>query len=342
VDEAHRSQTASALPGTSTQAVAWREDAPAVLEELAKDPELWTAGYWSLRGVEPRPVVVDANVLRGEILRVVRCGGKTFLLTLAAVEWLRIFAATHVIDEVSEHLPEWAVDGNVALADAARVWRDEFAPLITRADLDVRWLSAGEQERVAALALPVTGDPDDVPTAVAALALRAALLSTDKKVLRAVYGDDFNLDRHKRYATALRSGGLSALVDRQGRGARVMVNVAGLGVAQLAAMVRRSPMTWWSAAAVAVPAVVVLRGPGRQHARKALARIGGALAAAAQHVTALVELRVEFRAAFDALAVPISDPGKAPLPPEAVQDRDRALAALWEAAPGVTVHPDPA
>jgi hypothetical protein len=59
--------------------------------------------------LRPPPVVVDANVLRNDILRACR----TVLSTAANAGLLRLFCAEHVYLEVIEHSGDWTGGGPV-------------------------------------------------------------------------------------------------------------------------------------------------------------------------------------------------------------------------------------
>jgi hypothetical protein len=54
------------------------------------------------------PVVLDANVIRSEVLRMARTENRTILASAAGYGVLRPFCARHVVQEVNEHCREWA------------------------------------------------------------------------------------------------------------------------------------------------------------------------------------------------------------------------------------------
>ena len=74
--------------------------------------------------------MVDANVLRNDILRACRTGQRTVLVTAANAGLLRLFCARHVYDEVIEHSGDWTVGGLVTRDAFLRRWLLEYLPLI--------------------------------------------------------------------------------------------------------------------------------------------------------------------------------------------------------------------
>lgn len=163
---------------------------------------------------ERRPLVVDANVFYGEVLRLARDPGDTKLLTLARLGFLHVLVAQHVADEVDEHLEEWSRARGLSYETALHRWTDDLRPIITVVDLPISHvvdlLTTAETERVTVLAEShrrSEGDGDDVPTAVLALILQAPLLSKDAAPLRAVYGTETGRDLHADYLKALTAGG---------------------------------------------------------------------------------------------------------------------------------------
>jgi hypothetical protein len=78
-----------------------------------------------------RPLVIDANMLYGEILRLARVPGETKLLTLAKLGFLHVLVAAHVADEVDEHLEEWCLRRGLDHAVAHERWTNELRPMVT-------------------------------------------------------------------------------------------------------------------------------------------------------------------------------------------------------------------
>jgi predicted nucleic acid-binding protein len=123
-----------------------------------------------------RPVVIDANWLHDDVLRVCRSGRPTVLVTCATEDYLRPFVAPHVMLEVEEHTHEWSTRGRVPVALFAKVWRDTYWPLLRIAEPDLGLLTAAERVRIETLQAV---DPDDVPSVTLAILLRAPYISTD-------------------------------------------------------------------------------------------------------------------------------------------------------------------
>lgn len=154
------------------------------------------------------PIVVDANVIRSEIIRMARTGIRTILASAASYGVLRLYCARHVIQEIDRHCDEWAVQAGLDPQRVRAVWQETHMRLIRWVDLPpVPLYSQQEISRLRVLAHKTTGDPDDLPTAVLALLLDAPLLSKDKKPLVAVYGEDFDYDAHTEWLDNLRAGG---------------------------------------------------------------------------------------------------------------------------------------
>ncbi|WP_423783048.1 hypothetical protein [Ferrimicrobium acidiphilum] len=59
------------------------------------------------------PIVVDANVLRNDILYSCRNDRRTSLVVATNAGFLRMFCAEHVIEEVDEHSQRWAREGGI-------------------------------------------------------------------------------------------------------------------------------------------------------------------------------------------------------------------------------------
>lgn len=159
--------------------------------------------------LHPPPVVLDANRLRSDILRACRTGQRTVLVNAANGGLLRLFCAQHVVDEVAKHSGKWTEGGPVSRTEFLRTWLLEYLPLIRVVrpnEGHLALLGPEEAARIRRLAMP-DQDPDDVPSAILALLLRAFYLSNDRKALRAVYGDDFDLADHAQWVDVLKAGG---------------------------------------------------------------------------------------------------------------------------------------
>lgn len=176
----------------------------------------------------PRPVIVDANRIRGELKRLARGSEATAMVSLSQAGFLHLFAAQHVLDEVDEHLPEWADAIGTPLTDLERAWGMVLRPLITHVAFTSELLTPEEAARIEVLARPEpVGDPDDVPTAIAAMVLHAPLISGDAKPLRAVYGEEMDRDQHDAYVSALMAGGQVLAMSSWGYSLTMLTRIAG-------------------------------------------------------------------------------------------------------------------
>jgi predicted nucleic acid-binding protein len=187
--------------------------------------------------LRPPPVVVDANVLRNDILHACRTGQRTVLVTAANAGLLRLFCAEHVYREVIEHSGDWTAAGPVTREAFLRRWLLEYLPLMRVVPIgegQLAWLDPAELARIRHLAEP-RQDPDDVPSAVLALLLEAFFLSEDGKPLRAVYGDA-DLAGHREWVNILKAGGDAGEL---GKTFTLAVNLAALAGHGLASGARR-------------------------------------------------------------------------------------------------------
>lgn len=196
--------------------------------------------------LRPPPVVVDANVLRNDILRACRTGQRTVLATAANAGLLRLFCAQHVYDEVIEHADDWTASGTVTRDAFLRRWLLEYLPLIRIVPVgegQLAWLSPAELARIRHLARP-DQDPDDVPSAVLALLLEAFFLSEDRKPLHAVYGDAYPAGRHQEWVSILKAGGDAGELGKTLTLAVNLTALAGHGVASGARRLAAATSPW--------------------------------------------------------------------------------------------------
>lgn len=99
--------------------------------------------------LRPPPVVVDANVLRNDILYACRTGRRTVLVTAAKAGFLRLFCAEQAYEEVIEHSSDWATDGQVTRDAFLRRWLLEYLPLIRVVQIGeghLAWLSPANRQ----------------------------------------------------------------------------------------------------------------------------------------------------------------------------------------------------
>jgi predicted nucleic acid-binding protein len=208
--------------------------------------------------LRPPPVVVDANILRNDILRACRTGRRTVLVTAANAGLVRLFCAEHVYREVIEHSGGWTAEGPVGRDAFLRRWLLEYLPLMRVVPVGeghLAWLAPAELARIRHLAEPGQ-DPDDVPSAALALLLEAFFLSEDRKPLRAVYGNAYPAGRHREWVSILKAGGDAGELEKT---LTLAINLSGLAAQGVTAGARRiaaatSPwvlvaaglgMTWW-------------------------------------------------------------------------------------------------
>ena len=200
--------------------------------------------------LRPPPVVVDANVLRNDILRACRTGQRTVLVTAANAGLLRLFCAEHVYREVIEHSGDWTAGAPVTRDAFLRKWLLEYLPLIRVVPIEeghLSWLDPVELARIRHLAQP-SQDSDDVPSAVLALLLEAFFLSEDGDPLRAVYG--VVPPRHREWVSILKAGGDAGEL---GKTFTLAVNLTALAGHGLASAARR-------VAAATSPSLLVTAG----------------------------------------------------------------------------------
>jgi predicted nucleic acid-binding protein len=247
--------------------------------------------------LRPPPVVVDANILRNDILRACRTGQRTVLVTAANAGLMRLFCAEHVYREVAEHAGDWTVDGPVTRTDFLRRWIAEYLPLIrivTIGEGHLGWLTPAELARVQHLARP-DQDPDDVPSATLALLMQAFFLSGDRKALRAVYGDA-DLSEHSQWVSILKAGGDAGELSKLFTLTVNLITVAGQGLIGGARRLADATSPWLLVGAGFALAVWYAWAPARTRQRVAAAG-RAVLMSAAGAVTVYEEVRQRFERA---------------------------------------------
>ena len=176
------------------------------------------------------PVVPDTNILRADLIYACRNSVRTVLVNAANAQFLRLYCAQHVVDEISEHSLEWACREGVSHDDFMRRWEHEYLPLIRVVPViaaDKRLLTPAESKRIAVLE---DEDKDDVPSAILALLLGAYYLSKDKAALKAVYGDAADLVKHDKWLEILKAGGNAGELGMMLNASLTVVGLAGYGV----------------------------------------------------------------------------------------------------------------
>jgi hypothetical protein len=199
---------------------------------------------WGLLAAGVPPVVADANPLRNDILRACRTG-RTVLITAANVGAIRLFTASHVIDEVHRHGSRWAREsGDVSPSQLWTRWREEYLPLLRVIDnrhLSVDLLDHEERGRLSRLA---NVDHGDVPSVILSLVLGAFFLSEDHAAVRAVYGENVDLEAHRGWLSLLRSSGDAGELGKMVFAASMLPTIAGGGVIEAGRWVSRKLSPW--------------------------------------------------------------------------------------------------
>ena len=280
------------------------------------DPEGAFPGDILLR---PPPIVIDANVLRNDIRRACRTGQRTVLVTAANAGLLRLFCAEHVYQEVIGHTGDWTADGQVSHEAFLRRWLLEYLPLIRVVPVGeghLAWLAPAELARVRHLAQPGQ-DSDDVPSAVLALLLEAFFLSSDRKPLRAVYGDA-DLSSHREWVSILKAGGDAGQLGKTFTLAANITALAGHGLASGARRIAAATSPWVLVAAGVGAAWWYLNRPASTRQRAASAA-GSLLTGVLGAAIAYQEVQDQFTSA--APKIPGWASLAASLPPAAVLGR---------------------
>jgi predicted nucleic acid-binding protein len=192
---------------------------PVGLGTVGRPPFLQVAQYLAVR-----PVVIDSNALRDDLLYALGTGRRTALLDAADGYGLRLFCAEHVMVEVVEHFSEWFA--KVGADKARRILDRQYRPLLRVVAVPLGPLKPEETTRIVALR---TRDADDVPTAILALMLDAPVLTLDHALLQAVYGTDVDLESQKRWVDLAQAGRVLSDADRAAWGTGVVIQLAGYG-----------------------------------------------------------------------------------------------------------------
>ena len=186
--------------------------------------------------VEPLPVVVDANWLRGDIRYACQHQRRTVLVNAANEQFIRAFCARHVVEEVLEHSAKWAEASPMSVPVEAFRTRffGEYLPVLRVVPDDGiphGWLSREEAARLAQL---VRKDADDVPSAMLALALRGLYVSKDGPALEAVYGDTWQLAAQRQWLDLLKASGDAGQLRRMLFSAGAGAQLVGYGAVAVA------------------------------------------------------------------------------------------------------------
>jgi len=136
------------------------------------DAGAWRESYWARFSPETFPIVIDANVLRNCVGPTAKRAQRTVLTSLANRRAARVFCAPHVIEELVEHLDEWAANYGVSSEDYRNAFERAYQPLLRVVPTDdiEEMLTPDELAGIQSLR---SQDADDVPTATLALAMGA-------------------------------------------------------------------------------------------------------------------------------------------------------------------------
>ena len=252
------------------------------------------------------PMVIDANVLRDELVRTIRENQRTILCSAANSGVLRLFCAEHVVEEVYRHAGEWATTQGLDPVAVEVLWETSYLPLLRCVAIPENLTTARENARLAVLANPTCryGDPDDVPTATLALLLGAPLLSKDASPLRAVYGEGFDHLAHANWLHALSAGGDLGPLSQYMQMASMTMFALGYGLyAGVRGLARRVPLPWLVVGgAVAIGLGSLFIPPADK--RRARTTAGSFLAGSLQLVGEIAMSHSAAKRQFDTLAAP--------------------------------------
>lgn len=186
------------------------------------------------------PVVIDANVIRNDVAYACRNDSQvTTLVNAANTGLLRLFCASHVVNEVAEHYAEWSIDVGIEATDFESVWRTQYVPLlhlVTTVPTDL--LTRDEKGRIDALALK---DPDDVPSATLALLIGGFYLSEDGPATAAVYGEARTRRELKKWRATLAAGSNFGAMSAIFEALALVAELARSGLSGLASTLTRAP-----------------------------------------------------------------------------------------------------
>lgn len=146
-----------------------------------------------------KPIVVDANYLRSDILRACRQELPTMLINGANNGLFRLFCAEHVVEEVYEHGNDWCKEWSekkkikISKDQFFDKWSTDYLPLIRVVKNCGQLKKLLDDDERARLSLLEVLDNDDVPSVCLSLVIQAFFLSRDNNALRAVYGDNFHV-----------------------------------------------------------------------------------------------------------------------------------------------------
>ena len=248
---------------------------------------------------EALTVVVDANVLRNDILYSCRNERRTTLVTAANTGALRLYVAEHVVREVDEDTAEWCAESNCDPIAFRERFKTDYLPrlqVIPHNAIPLTILDPDELRRIDDLA---SRGSKDVPSTLLSLSLGAPFLSTDEAAWETVYGKYRSYDGLQNWRETLTCGSNASALAKA-HFLAIGTPLAGLiGIVQAVRfLASRAP--WVLALGVGAAAYAALRAPDTTWvaARGALGKMGTVL----YEVQRLYELTLE---QFHAAAPPI-------------------------------------
>jgi predicted nucleic acid-binding protein len=202
------------------------------------------------------PVVVDANVICKDVVYACKnAPGMTTLVNAANAGFLRLFCASHVVDEVAEHFEDWSSQFGVEARDFEATWRTQYLPLLHLvAIVPAELLTTDESLRIDALARK---DPDDVPSATLALLIEGFYLSEDGPATTAVYGEARTQNELKKWRGVLAAGSNVSAISAVLEAVALVAELARTGIRDLGAVLGRAP-TWMLGIAIGAGAAVTI------------------------------------------------------------------------------------
>jgi predicted nucleic acid-binding protein len=173
-------------------------------------------------------VVVDANVIRNEFSYLMSHPGTTTTLVNATnARLVRVFAHQQVVEEVFEHLEDWAEQFGTSESQLYDWWTTSYLPLLRVISWRVPLsdlLTPDESARIEVLRVR---DADDIPTAMLAIVLGASFISEDEAPVEAVYGEKYNREKVAKWVSVLKAGSSAGEVMRIQAGAILIPTAVG-------------------------------------------------------------------------------------------------------------------
>jgi predicted nucleic acid-binding protein len=168
-------------------------------------------------------VVVDSNVMRNEFSYLAsHPEARTTLVSAADARSIRLFAHEHVVEEVHEHIENWAGQLGMDSSVLRNWWITSYLPLLRVIPWSVALEPLLTPEEAARIAILKVRDPDDVPSAMLSIVLGAFYLSEDEAPVEAVYGEPYDRDEVAQWVAVLMAGSSSSEVLKLQAGATIV------------------------------------------------------------------------------------------------------------------------